>query len=224
MISDTMILKVERRSGQIITGEMPSYHQKLFKIQPLGPLGLAGAVSYWGAIGLVIPEPAAFEVWLRYQAEHTTATSLTEFAAELPTRSIYSYTHLQSVSGKEPNFFDIAFVDIGGAKWRIWLGFGNTRTTAQRFNTSETGNLMYPDIFVDEWRGDQKRSLGYISFDYNLVPTVGIYSLLPETRDRVLALTDGNKFTGYPLLEKYVLELIKDTQTQSALLAANAVP
>ena len=143
----------------------------------------------------------------------------------IPKRSIYSYTYLQTSAGNVPNFFDIAMIDFGGARWRIWLGYGNTRTTAQRFNTSENGKLMYPTIFIDELRDNQqKRPLGYISFDYSLVPIVGIYALLPETRGRVQQLTAEGGFTGYALLERYVLELIKDTQTQTGLQADSNAP
>jgi hypothetical protein len=83
MVSDTMIRMVSPNDGQIITGRPPTYHKKLFIIKPLGPLKLSGAVSYWGTIGQIIPDPNEFEDWIGSLAHNTTATSLIGFADEL---------------------------------------------------------------------------------------------------------------------------------------------
>lgn len=142
-----------------------------------------------------------------------------DFKYLMPERSIYSYTYLNEIAGKIPNSYEFAVFDIAGARWRIWLGYGNTRTTAQRFNTSETGNIIYPVIFIMELRGNQAKQIGTISFDPSLEPTIAFNDTLLETRERVLLAMKSENLSGYPLLEKYILELIKDTQIQTALLA-----
>lgn len=57
LLSDTKIMRVNRANGVLVAGIPPTYQRKLFKLPPLGPLKLTGAVSYWGWFGLIIEKP-----------------------------------------------------------------------------------------------------------------------------------------------------------------------
>lgn len=83
MISDTKVMWVKIDSGRIDTAYRPVNQRKLFKLPPLGCMKLSGAVSYWGAFGLIIQDPLEFESWIGGMAQFTQATSLMEFAEEL---------------------------------------------------------------------------------------------------------------------------------------------
>lgn len=83
MISDTKVIWVNKVSGLIDPAYPPRYQRKLFKLPPLGSIKLSGAVSYWGAFGLIIEDPVEFENWIGGMAQFTQATSLMGFAEEL---------------------------------------------------------------------------------------------------------------------------------------------
>ena len=83
MISDTKVMWVKINSGVVDTAYPPVYQRKLFKLPPLGSMKLSGAVSYWGAFGLIIQDPLKFENWIGGMAQFTQAASLMEFAEEL---------------------------------------------------------------------------------------------------------------------------------------------
>lgn len=110
MISDTMIRQVGLFSGAILTGVDPTYQQKLFQLPKLGPLGLLGAVSYWGTFGLITQDAQEFENWIAALAKHTTADSLGRFAQEL------SQT-LNEKCGNRPLKDPVGFHVVGYDAW-----------------------------------------------------------------------------------------------------------
>jgi hypothetical protein len=84
MVADSMIL-FENRSGGQLTNLPPVYQQKLFKIPQL----VAGA-SYWGSIGLVVPD---FVNWFRGRIALSQAKTLKEFADDLAFALNYECQH-----------------------------------------------------------------------------------------------------------------------------------
>lgn len=141
-----------------------------------------------------------------------------KFEFGLPERAILSLRQAQP-SQSNPNMTPIVKkVSMGeNVEWRIRLDYGYIMTPSQSKERGVEYDFVGPFFYIIEMRRLGQFQMGNFSLDELGHPEAHINNVLPTTRSRLMPYYE--KLSGDDLIRFFVLELIKETQTRTELMA-----